>query len=540
MTPYSRALREHLKNQSKLIARSRSIRHSVALDHSSQDYGFLNWKQALVHMARADEIVAKTRANFSTLVQAAAQEISKQRGYPFLLDERVGMRYNPRVPDQAQSLAHRQILLELFENLHAPTNLGNSQSARQWLRPILPTTKAVDILSNGRWRTKQLATAVGAAQGAEVIIRPGYRDLTRSDIRDEIADFLHALYSQSVRIAVAGSFDEALGHPGFRQFAGCALTALQGPMGNDLVTLLEHAHVTHWLRGSSGQLDRDHLFWNQTGRTVGLSTSTISGYPVNQPFETLSNHRPVNSLSEVHRSQLATLLSNITNRCPTTAPIQRALASIGLTLAGWVTEQLNDPAQARASFSSASRRQPVAFLSPAFANQLRVDLASLQATLIGAYDECKARTELLAVIRKLEKLVQVWLERTRDHWSRKTLRLEMDSIGLVAVDPKHEPYLEPDTPWRMEEFMGTSREANLVNAIRPHLFPEWKEEDEQEGYSFDIEDMDIEDSLVEHLNSLVFYRYVGPARTQKQFWKEVNDFVYFRPQHVWFKQELIG
>lgn len=115
----------------------------------------------------------------------------------------------------------------------------------------------------------------------------------------------------------------------------------------------------------------------------------------------------------------------------------------------------------------------------------------------------------------------------------------MDSIGLVAVDPKHELSIDSEAVWKQTEIMGSSRESDLIAAIRPHLFKSWTEEDEGSGYEFDAADLDSEQSILEHLHDLVFYRYTGEALTRSQYEKEVRKAFYFEPDHVWFKQRMI-
>ena len=128
---------------------------------------------------------------------------------------------------------------------------------------------------------------------------------------------------------------------------------------------------------------------------------------------------------------------------------------------------------------------------------------------------------------------------TAGHWMRTTHKLPMDSIGLVAVDPKHEISIDSEAVWRRTEIMGGSREANLIAAVRPRLFTSWREEEEGMGYEFNAADPDSEQSILEHLHDLVFYRYTGEALTRTQFEKEVRTAFYFQPEHVWFKQRML-
>lgn len=120
-----------------------------------------------------------------------------------------------------------------------------------------------------------------------------------------------------------------------------------------------------------------------------------------------------------------------------------------------------------------------------------------------------------------------------------THKLPMDSIGLVATDPKHELSLDSESLWRQTEIMGGSREANLIAAVRPYLSKSWKEDEDGQGYEFDAADPDSEQSILEHLHEFVFYRYTGEALTCSQFEKEVRKAFYFEPEHVWFKQRMI-
>ncbi|MFL9812888.1 hypothetical protein D7241_06490 [Stutzerimonas sp. VN223-3] len=539
MNHYRSTLTRHLKNQSKLIALESTLRHSACLDQASQEYGFSNWKQATKHMAYVDELVKQARTTFAMQLEIRAFELSKRRGYPFLVDEQTAMRYAPKVPIQAESVARNGLVLELFEKIHAPINLNKSNAAQLWFRPLLSPIEVQDLITMGRWRIKHLATAIAAAEGADVIVRDGYPNLTRSAVQDELVGYLHALYSQSVRLALGGGIDEVMEHPGFKEFAGCALHALRENIvpGTALTVVLEHAYVEHWVRSNSGSLD-EHLVWSARQQHPAFMRQSLLTLTERPSFD-VSSHLPVNELSLAQYTQLAALVNRIAKHCPDTRPVQRVLVLIGELLSGWMSKHFGDERQARAIFQLSVTPHAVAFLAPALARRMRSDLASLQSMIEGILQECLARKELLKAVRKLEKVVHAWIHRTQHDWSKKSVRLEMDSIGLVALDPKFEPYLEPDTPWRRAELIGTHKERNLLDALRPHLFPIWKQEDEQEGYDFNIEDMDCEESLSEHLHGLVFYRYVGPANTVKQFWKEVAKLAFFRPQHVWFKQKLI-
>lgn len=119
-------------------------------------------------------------------------------------------------------------------------------------------------------------------------------------------------------------------------------------------------------------------------------------------------------------------------------------------------------------------------------------------------------------------------------------KLVMDSIGLVAADPKDELLLEGEPLWQRVEMMGTYREENLVAVTRPHLYKSWKEEEEAMGLLFDPEREDADDSVREHLEGLVFYRYLGSATTKSRFLADVKKGFYFEPMHIWFKQNLIA
>lgn len=87
--------------------------------------------------------------------------------------------------------------------------------------------------------------------------------------------------------------------------------------------------------------------------------------------------------------------------------------------------------------------------------------------------------------------------------------------------------------------MGTSWEGSLVSSVRAHLFKYWREEDEAEGYPFDESSEDSEESLVEHLHGLAFYRYIGKASTPAGFMRDVRKAFYFGVEHAWFKQKLL-
>ncbi len=119
-------------------------------------------------------------------------------------------------------------------------------------------------------------------------------------------------------------------------------------------------------------------------------------------------------------------------------------------------------------------------------------------------------------------------------------KLVMDSIGLVATDPKDELLFEGEPLWQRVEMMGTYREENLVAVTRPHLYKSWKEEEEAMGLLFDPEREDADDSVREHLEGLIFYRYLGSATTKSRFLADVKKGFYVEPMHIWFKQNLIA
>jgi hypothetical protein len=124
--------------------------------------------------------------------------------------------------------------------------------------------------------------------------------------------------------------------------------------------------------------------------------------------------------------------------------------------------------------------------------------------------------------------------------ARSDQKLVMDSIGLVAADPKDELLLEGEALWQKVEMMGTYREENLVEVTRPHLYKSWKDEYEAMGWLFDPSKEDAEDSVREHLDGLMFYRYLGGATTKSSFLADVRKGFYFEPMHIWFKQRLIA
>lgn len=220
--------------------------------------------------------------------------------------------------------------------------------------------------------------------------------------------------------------------------------------------------------------------------------------------------------------------------------MERKLSDIREALAGWMA--LETGTQERASecyFGKSRAYRAVRFLAPAEERNARIAIQAIRDFIEAGYEHCTPRSWLLRQILQLQQSFDRWMAQTKGHWMKTTHKLPMDSIGLVAVDSKHELSIDSEAVWKQTEIMGGSREASLIAVLRPHLFMCWREEEEDMGYKFDAADPDSEQSILDHLHDLVFYRYTGEALTRSQYQKEIRKAFYFEPMHAWFKQRMI-
>lgn len=542
MSSYSSRLQRHLKNHAKQLRTTADISHSEALDLAAIDFGFSGWKQATAHMAMAEARILEAPTSLTSEVTRLAAELRALPGYPYRLEDRTGVRFEPAAKQQAEAVARRLVLLQLFEDIHAPEGLCHSDNARLWLRAPMLFEDAAEICHGGAWKIRRLSNALvsepKAPESAWLNVQPPSPEVARLTI----IEYLHALHSISVIRSVTGSLEDVVEHPGFKEFAGFALNALlvSKEPEEPILKLLEHAGVDAWMQVNSGHVDPKQLYWigrqESEERQPNEGVSMMIGSPLHPRLR-----RPLNSLSHEKHQELSTVLKRLGRLVQGKAVLERKLSEIRETLVSWMALEVGSQERANECYYGKSRTyQALPFLAPAEERAARAAIRSIRDCIEAGYEHCTPRSRLLSQILVLQQKFDRWMEQTVGHWMKTTHKLPMDSIGLVAVDPKHELSIDSEVAWRRTELMGNSREANLVAAIRPHLFKSWKEEEEGMGYEFDAADLDSEQSILEHLQELTFYRYTGDALTRSQYEKEVRKAFYFEPEHIWFKQRKIG
>ncbi|WP_298183759.1 hypothetical protein [uncultured Pseudomonas sp.] len=542
MSSYTSRLQRHLKNHAKQLRSAADIRHSEALDVAATDFGFSGWKQATAHMAMAEQRIGDAPASFASEIARLAAELRALPGYPYRLEDRTGVRFEPADKQQTEAVARRLVLLQLFEDIHAPKGLCNSDNARLWLRAPMLFEDAAEICHGGQWKIRRLSIALTNEPKASGNVWMHDQQPTPEIARRTIVEYLHALHSRSVIRSLAGTLEEVVEHPGFKEFAGFALNALlvSKEPEEPLFKLLEHAGVDAWAQSSPGLVDPKRLYW--IGRQASESpqpnegVSMIIGSPLHARLR-----RPLNSLSHEKHQKLSALLMHLGKLAHGKAVLERKLSDIRETLASWMALEAGSQERASECYFGKSRAyRAVPFLAPAEERDARTTIKAIRDCIDAGYEHCTPRSRLLSQILQLQQKFDRWMEKTEGHWLKTTHKLPMDSIGLVATDPKHEPLMDSEAVWKQTEIMGGSREADLIAVVRPHLFKSWKEEEEDMGYEFNAADPDSEQSILEHLHDLVFYRYTGAALTRSQFEKEVRKAFYFEPDHVWFKQRMIS
>jgi len=542
MSSYTSRLERHLKNYAKQLRATADIRHSEALDVAATNFGFSGWKQATAHMATAESRIRDVHTSFASEIARLAAELRSLPGYPYRLEDRTGVRFEPADKQQTEAVARRLVLLQLFEDIHAPKGLCNSDNARLWLRAPMLFEDATEICHGGQWKIRRLSIALTNEPKASGNVWMHDQQPTPEIARRTIVEYLHALHSRSVIRSLAGTLEEVVEHPGFKEFAGFALNALlvSKEPEEPLFKLLEHAGVDVWIQANSGHIDPKQLYWigcqESEERQPNEGVSMIVGSPLHPRLR-----RPLSSLSHEKHQELSAVLTRLDRLAQGKAVLEGKLSEIRETLASWMALEAGSQERASECYYAKSRAyQALPFLAPAQERTARTAIRSIRDCIEAGYEHCTPRSRLLRQILLVQQKFDRWMEKTEGHWMKTTHKLPMDSIGLVATDPKNELSLDSESVWRQTAIMGGSTEANLIAAIRPHLFKSWKEDEEGQGYEFDAADLDSEQSLLEHLHEFVFYRYTGAALTRSQFEKEVRKAFYFEPDHVWFKQRMIS
>lgn len=542
MSSYSSRLARHLKNRAKQLRSDTNLAHSKALEAAAIDFGFTGWKQAQTHMEQAEARIRDLEVSLLHEIARQAAELRTIPGYPYTLDDHVGVRYLPADKRQTEGVARRLILLRLFEEVHAPQNLNRSESAQLWFRAPMSWEDARDVCEVSPMRIQRLAGTIRNDPRAPEWLRTDSQTLTPELARATVLQYLHALHSLSVVRILGGTSQQVIEHPCFKEFASSVLATLLGRQKQADVykAVLDYAGISDWVQSGPGLIEPDRLYWigRESPQESPLSSgvSMLVGSP-NHPCV----RKPQNSLPLEQHQELAGAISLLSRYAPGKAGLQKSLDEFRDTLAGWLAVEIGSQERAFQLYTIKPRAyQAVAFLAPAEERQSLAALQQIRRGIEAGYEQCIPRAHLLGQFGRVELAFERWIARTRDHWKRTNHKLLMDSIGLVAIDPKDEPLLESEGDWKQTDLMGTSRETNLIGCIRPHLFMTWKEEDEAEGYAFDEADADSEQSILDHLYDLTFYRYTGSATTPAKFIKDVRKVFYFSPSHIWFKQRKIG
>lgn len=541
MSSYASRLERHLKNQAKQLRSDSNLTHSSALEAAAIDFGFSGWKQAQWHMEHADSKIRALELSFSNDIAGQARALEELQGYPFVFDEQLGIRYLPTDHQQIAAVAKRLVLLRVFREVHAPQNLNRTEKGQLWFRAPMFWEEAVDICQAGPMRIHRLANIISGEANASSSLKTDDR-ITPDLARATVLQYLHALFSLSVLRYLVEDPRDVIEHPCFKEYTGCVLAALlaNGEFSERVRVVLGYAGISSWAHLTSKQIDPDRFYWlggeEPRHNPPSPGVSMLVGSP-NHP----RLRKPLNSLPLEDHQRLAAAISLLSRYAPTKGGLHKRLDDFRDTLIGWLAIEAGSQESALEIYAKHPLSlRSIAFLAPAEERQCLVAFEFIRNCIGAGYESCVPRTNLLSKLNQIESAVQHWLDRTRNHWRRTNQQLLMDAVGLVAVDPKDEPLLDAEGEWRRTELMGTSREANLVASIRPHLFLDWKEEDEAEGYVFDEADADTEQSVIEHLSDLTFYRYLGSATTVAKFRKDVEKAFYFRPAHIWFKQQKIG
>lgn len=163
MSSYSSRLARHLKNRAKQLRSDTNLAHSRALETAAIDFGFTGWKQAQAHMEQADARIRDLEVSLPHEIARQAAELRTIPGYPYTLDDQVGVRYLPADKQQTEGVARRLTLLRLFEEVHAPQDLNRSESAQLWFRAPMSWEDAAGVCQGGPVRIQRLANAIRSA-----------------------------------------------------------------------------------------------------------------------------------------------------------------------------------------------------------------------------------------------------------------------------------------------------------------------------------------------------------------------------------------
>lgn len=312
MSTYSSHLQRHLKNHAKQLRTTADISHSEALDVAAIDFGFSGWKQATAHMVMAENRIQDAQASFASETARLAADLRVLPGYPYRLEERTGVRFEPADRQQTEAVARRLVLLQLFEDIHAPKGLCHSSSARLWLRAPMLFEDASEVCHGGPWKIRRLSNALTNEPKAAESKWLHDQSPTPEVARLTIIEYLHALHSISVIRSLTGSPEDVIEHPGFKEFAGFALNALLASKGSEepLLKLLEHAQINAWIQKGPGHIDPKQLYWagrqESEKQQPNEGVSMIIGSPLHPRLR-----RPLNSLSHEKHQEISAALARL-------------------------------------------------------------------------------------------------------------------------------------------------------------------------------------------------------------------------------------
>ncbi|HBN8384865.1 TPA: DUF5623 domain-containing protein [Pseudomonas aeruginosa] len=538
MSSYSFRLDRHLKNQARKLRQAGELTHQQALDRAAIDFGFTGWKQARQHMALAAARIRECESSLPQEIAHFAVQLRATVGYPYAADDRVGIRYMPRDAQHVESVAKCLVYLRLYEHIHAPEHLNRTDNAKLWFRPVLLLEDAEDQIAIGRMKLQSLAASLINPTAPSTFPRER-APLTPELVRTRVLTYLHALHSMSLIRCLGNRPESVLEHPSFKSFVGYALAGLQAhaQLGSSHSVVISFAEMSEWAQPGPARFDSHVLRWVDQPAELP-ETNQAASLSKEGPIKQAS--RPTHSLPQDQHRWLAESLHLIEQLLPEQPSLRKQLDVIRITLAGWLADESGSAEVAgEVYFKPTQNYRGRAFLAPAEEKRILSLLQDLRRWIEEGYAPCAPRSSLLDRLGSLKITLGRWLERTRHFWEKTNQKVLMDSIGLVAVDPKYDVLHEEESKWKRTELMGTSWERSLVSSVRPHLFKYWREEDEADGYSFDESSEDSEESLAEHLHGLVFYRYVGKATTPAAFMRDARKAFYFGVEHAWFKQRLL-
>ncbi|MBA1286455.1 DUF5623 domain-containing protein [Pseudomonas aeruginosa] len=393
MTSYSSRLSRHLKNQARKLRHTGDVTNQQALDHVAIDFGFTGWKQAHLHMVWADARIRECESSLHLEVASFAEQLRATIGYPYAVDDRVGLRYMPREAQHVESVARRLVYLRLYEQVHAPEYLNRTENAKLWFRPVMSLEDAEDQITIGRMKLQSLAAKFIDPASHSVFPRERV-SLTPELVRTRVLTYLHALHSVSLIRHLGARPESILEHPCFRAFVGYALSGLQAhaQLGATHSVVISFAEMSGWAQPGPTQFDPHLLRWVDQPSELPEERQTAS-LSLEWPAEHAS--RPPYPLPQDQHRWLAEYLHSIEQLLPKQPSLRKKAAVIRSTLAGWFAAEYGSAAMAtEVYFNSAKSYQSKAFLTPAEARKIQDLLKSLRQSVEEGYAPCTADSTL--------------------------------------------------------------------------------------------------------------------------------------------------